>query len=51
MYISNNVILYSLSRSVLNRFVSVARQYSVVSLAQPAGMIKSELGLIREISN
>jgi len=37
MYISNNVILYSLSRFVLNRFMSVASQYrpNVVSPAQP----------------
>jgi len=37
MYISNNVILYSLSRFVLNWFMSVASQYSVVSPVQPVG--------------
>jgi len=41
MYISNNIILYSLSRFVLNRFMSVDSQYSVVSPAQPVDMIKS----------
>ena len=40
MYVSNNVILYSLSCFVFNRFMSVASQYSVVS---PASVLSNQL--------
>ena len=43
MYSSNNVILFSLSRYVIGRFVAVASQYVVRSLMQSNGVIKSAI--------
>ena len=35
MYTSDNRILYSLSRLVLNRFAAIGSQYGVTSILQP----------------
>jgi len=41
MYTSNNVILYSLSRHVRDRFMAIASCYSVFCPPQSIVMIKS----------
>jgi len=40
MYISNNVILYSLSRHVRDRFMAVSSWYGVLNPLQSVGLIK-----------
>jgi len=45
MYTSNNIILYSLSRHIHDRFIAVSSQYGVFSPLQSVGMIKSAVWL------
>ena len=45
MYISNNIILYSLSRHIRDRFMAVDSQYGIFSPLQSVGMIKSAVWL------
>jgi len=42
----NNVILYSLSRNAISRFVAVASQYGVRSVMQSKGVIKSVVWML-----